>query len=710
MHQPYYRDDLTKECSMPWVRLHGIKDYLDMLLILKDYPSIKQTFNFSPSLLDQIQAYVDGSSDKYLDLSRIEPAKLTHSDKEFMLLNFFSANWHTMVKPYPRYYDLLLKRGKILRGQGLDSVIKIFSDRDFLDLQVWFNLSWIDPMLRAADKDLSALLKKGADFSQDDLRLLLNKQADILQRIIPEYTEFQNSGQVELIASPFFHPILPLLCDTDCALEAMPEAKLPENRFRHPDDAKSQIDMAIASFKNYFNKPPAGMWPSEGSVSKEVAGLFSDALIEWIATDEEILYRSLGSDSVNIYKPYYIDSKPGNVNIVFRDHALSDSIGFIYKALPAQTAVDDFMSKLLNIYNDNKNRDGEILVNVILDGENAWEYYPNDGHDFLTLLYNTFTKTDWLSCVTVSEFIKKFPPKDKIENLAAGSWIGGNFAIWIAQEQKNTSWDYLSRARDMLIEFQKKNPDFQKGKIEKAWRFIYICEGSDWNWWYGPDHSTSFDDEFDRLYRHFLSNVWQLVGKPVPDYLNEPIIPTEIEVEEPIGLISPSIDGVLSNYYEWSSAGHFDASSGGGAMHQAENIVKGIYYGFDLENFYLRLDMAAKTSEEFGSRLNIDVNIKSKEHIKFQIQIHDSKIQKANVYVLKNANKWQAEGNVKSVAWGEILEAKLEFKILGLRPQAKADLWVSVTKDNHEIERLPKFNNIYFEVPDKYFGILSWTA
>ncbi|MBI4335852.1 MAG: glycoside hydrolase family 57, partial [Candidatus Omnitrophica bacterium] len=450
MHQPYYKDPLTGRISMPWVRLHGIKDYLNMLDILRGFPRIRQTFNVVPSLLDQIEDYTAGElpDEQFLKIS-LKPAKdLDYEEKKFMILNFFMANWENMIAPLPRFYELLLKRGKFFSPPLVDRVVDNFRPQDYLDLQVLYNLCWFDPVFRARDELLSQLVKKGSRFSEEDKALALKKQMEVMRKIIPAYRQMQDSGQIEVSISPYYHPILPLLCDTNAAKTGMPGEPLPRKRFSHPEDAGWHIENSVKKYNQIFGRAPSGMWPSEGSVSEDILPLIIKSGIKWIATDEAILAKSLNREKTSgaLYRPYLLRRGNDGLNIIFRDRGLSDAIGFIYQNIPAPRAVDDFISHLHSIREGlNRYKDRAFLVSIVLDGENAWEYYPNNGHDFLNLLYLRLTEEEpLLKTTTVSEFLNNNPPSEEIQHLYPGSWINGNYAIWIGQDEKNASWDYLS--------------------------------------------------------------------------------------------------------------------------------------------------------------------------------------------------------------------------------------------------------------------------
>ena len=377
MHQPYYLDPLSNKFVMPWVRLHGIKDYYDMVAILEDYPSIHQTINMVPSLIEQILKYTDsGADDEYMDLTLKPAADLTVQDKLFILQNFFFLQWDNMLFVYPRYRDLLEKRGYEPAPQALERACRRFTTQDFLDLQVWFNLSWFDPMFKESDPLLKHLLEKGRDFSEEEKGELIKRQIEVLRMIIPEYKKMMERGQIEVTTSPYYHPILPLLCDTEVARVALPGLMLPKKKFRHPEDAKTQIERAVSYHKEIFGVPPKGMWPSEGSVSEESLSLIAGAGIKWIATDEEILAKSLdihlhrglsGDDGIPeaLYKPYYVEKQGAKISMIFRDHQLSDLIGFVYSKWDSKKAVEDLIERLHQIRQAVSVHDGDHLVSII---------------------------------------------------------------------------------------------------------------------------------------------------------------------------------------------------------------------------------------------------------------------------------------------------------------------------------------------------------
>ena len=507
MHQPYYKNLVTGEIAAPWVRLHGIKDYLDMLLILKGYPQINLTFNLTPCLIEQIEDYAQGSvKDKYLSLSYKPAEDLTKEEREFILDNFFQLYPEYGIEVHPRYYQLYLKK----QSQ------QEFNRQELRDLQVWFNLAWIDPFFRKNSTELKQLIKKGRFFSEEEKKVCLDKQFEILKKIIPAYKEFQASGQIEIITNPYYHPILPLLCNSRIAKEANPKAILPKKSFNFPQDAQSQIQTAIDFHQERFSRRPNGMWPSEEAVSEQILDLVIQSGINWIITDEAMLFKSLKKKkriTSYLYKPYQLERKQGAVNIVFRDRNLSDLISFVYHRWKPQDAVRDFLTHLKNINKYAKNENA--LVVVALDGENAWEYYKNDGWDFLSLLYQKLTTADFLTTTTISEYLSMFPARSNLAYLKPGSWVGGNFNKWIGSMPKNKAWEYLTQAREDLLS-QSTNSG-SRGVSDLAWKQMFIAEGSDWFWWYGDTD----DKAFDELFRMHLSNLYRFLGKEIPEQYNK---------------------------------------------------------------------------------------------------------------------------------------------------------------------------------------------
>jgi alpha-amylase/alpha-mannosidase (GH57 family) len=478
-----------------------------MVKILEGYPKIHQTFNLVPSLVEQIEDYVNGSvHDKFLELSYKNADDLDLQEKHFIRENFFMINKERVICVHPRYFELYKKR-----ESGAE-----YNTKDYRDLQVWFNLSWIDPYFRERIPELKSAVMKARFFSEEDKRVILDKQTQILKEVIPGYAKAAGAGQIEVTISPYYHPILPLLCDNSVAREANHKAALPRTNFKYPGDCKAQIDEAVEFYRQRFGgAAPEGMWPSEEGVSEHILPYIIQSGIKWIVTDEAILFRSLKKkkrDTGLLYQHHLLRRKDGDLNILFRDRALSDLIGFVYNSWKAEDAANDMMKHLQNIADVHKEKD--ILVVIAMDGENAWEYFPGDGHPFLNALYSRLSDSSNIKTVTVSEYLKEHPAKSRIKHLAAGSWIYGEFGKWIGSHYKNKAWECLAKARKELDNIS----GLSEEEARKALKQIHIAEGSDWFWWYGDNHGY-----FDGLFRMHLSNFYKIIGKDTPEYLKTPL-------------------------------------------------------------------------------------------------------------------------------------------------------------------------------------------
>ena len=504
MHQPFYKDLESNEFILPWVRLHAIKDYFDMVKILEDFPKIKLTFNLVPSLLEQLNDYVNGVQDYFQKISMREIKSLSDQERQFVLDNFFSINVETVISSFPRYLQLF--KQKQAHGD--------FSDQDIEDLIALFNISWFDPYFRENFTEIDTLIKKARYFDIHDRKLIIDKQLEALKMVLPIYKEFQEKKQIEIIFSPYYHPILPLLVDNTCAKEANSHVRLPRHRFSYVNDALMQIEQGKAYLKETLGCDCTGMWPSELSVSEAILPLVIKNKIDWLIADEDILFSSLKKkrNAKYLYRPYRLERKDGILNIIFRDKHLSDLIGFQYKERKAKDAASDFLTYLENINKLYKKQD--TLVVVALDGENAWEYYKNDGWDFLKELYSKLSEADFIKSTLISDYLKEYPPKENIPSISTGSWIYANFNKWIGSSKKNLAWDYLAKARKLVESLDEKDEQ----KLSLIYKQLYILEGSDWFWWFDEANL-----DFDRLFRLHLTNLYKYLGETPPKELSFPL-------------------------------------------------------------------------------------------------------------------------------------------------------------------------------------------
>lgn len=536
MHQPFYKDPLSGKYLMPWVRLHGIKDYFPMAALVEDFEDIKVTFNLVPSLVEQINDYVhNDATDMLLDLTLKKAGSLTLDEKVLVLSNFFNVNFKRFIEPNARFSELLIKKGiRPQSGAALKRSAKAFSAQEILDLQMLFNLSWFHSISIDDDINLKDIVEKRKIYTEEDKEYVVLKQKEILSQILPLYKRLQDKGRIEITTTPYCHPILPLLCDTSIAKVSTPAMELPKKRFSHPEDAEWQISEAIRYHTEQFGQAPRGMWPSEGSVSDKALDIMIAKGIDWVATDEDILFNSLSMydrkykaspsafDRRIIYRPYNFKRDSRHIAMVFRDKNLSDIISFNYNLWDQADAAWDLIGHC-NKISENLRRDVDTgLLTIVMDGENAWEYFENNGRLFFETLYSNLDKQEGISSTTISEYLELEPPKRTISSIFPGSWINHNFQIWIGEEQDNLSWEYLGKVRADLVKFTKefhKNPDRDGSKIKEAWRSLYIAEGSDWNWWYGGLPRRGGDNPFDKLYLMHLKSIYRFLKKPIPDFL-----------------------------------------------------------------------------------------------------------------------------------------------------------------------------------------------
>jgi alpha-amylase/alpha-mannosidase (GH57 family) len=587
-----YKDPLTAEYRLPWVRLHGVNAYYTMARLAEETPELALTFNLVPSLLLQIEDYAAGvASDPWLEVARAPADSLTEEQRAFLLYAFFLANPHTMIAPFPRYRELFTLRGPEVSQQECLTVSRKWTTQQCRDLQVWFHLAWSSPLLRREDPILFELERKGMRFTEEEKAALFSVHRRVLGDISIRYRGLEERGAVELSTSPFYHPILPLLVDNWIAKVSNPYVKLPAQRFMWPEDARSQIQRGLEFHSRIFGRFPRGLWPSEGSVSEAVVKLAAETGIVWMATDEEIFHRSLSLNDRPAsppYQPASIASAP-NVALFFRDHDLSDRIGFRYSHMDADVAVEDLFGALHRRWEQMVGNHQPSVVTIALDGENPWETYPDQGIKFLRSLYRRLLQEPWLRPVTPSSFLHHHPVTVMLEQLHPGSWIGGNFNIWIGHEEDNRAWELLTQARQALEHALQKSPRDPAENLQTAVEALYAAEGSDWTWWYGEDHFSGFDEVFDELFRSHIQAVYSGLGLEVPSEVSIPIKrPKENFLVHQSREISPIIDGQISHYFEWLGAGSYTAMIG--TMRSHARWLKTLAFGFSREGLFLRMD------------------------------------------------------------------------------------------------------------------------
>lgn len=700
MHQPCYKDPLTGEYDLPWTYLHAVKDYYDMAAIVEETDGAGAVFNLVPSLLEQIRDYANGTAvDPFLLHGRMEPSAMTPENRRFVLDNFFSANRERMIEPYPRYLELLYLAGNGSRN-ATDDRLRQFGDQEILDLQVWFFLAWTGEAARRRRPEVRRLIEKGRNFSADDKRLLFDIHLELLREIVPLYRRLHDRGKAELSVSPLYHPILPLLCDVRSARVAMPRATLPKARFSHPDDARAQVAAAIACFTELFGFAPAGMWPSEGSVSDEALSVMAGCGVRWAASDEGVLAATLatglGEGKRRLYRPYVFCDDGNEIALLFRDRHLSDLIGFTYSRWEAERAIDDFVGRLEEI----GRKFPGALVTIILDGENAWEYYRDNGGPFLSGLYRRIAASPRLNLTTPSAALHRYQDAPVLTHVHPGSWINANYGIWIGHPEENRAWDLLARTRETAIAANAGvaallssggNPGGITGGEDSTARLVcrslYAAEGSDWFWWYGDDHFSPHSHHFDRLFRNNLIRVYRLLNLEAPRELFEPIktITPAGLVREPSTLITPVINGMVDNYYEWLGAGLYDLSRQSSAMHAGESLLYCFFYGYDGGSFYFRVDGASPLKKILlpGDMLRLHLLLEKEYLLVMRPGTSEGEI------FVKDHTAWTGTGAVCHWEIGRICEVRIPIAAIGPEKERSFFAYLTLTRDEEEIGRWP---------------------
>jgi alpha-amylase/alpha-mannosidase (GH57 family) len=718
-HQPYYPDDVGGENPMPWVRLHGVKDYYGMALHLREVPEFHCTVNLVPSLVVQLEAYRRGQiHDTDFDLSRRSADDLSEADCLYLMDHFFMAHVEHMIRPYDRYYELYRRRNATV--DTAKRALRRFRPADLRDLQVWWNLTWVHPLAIEQDPELAQLVQKGRGFTESDKDFLLDRHLELLGRIVPAYRALADDGQVELTTTPFYHPIVPLLWDKRLAREAMPNVDLPRFLNAYPEDAQLQIHRAAAFHRDVFGRAPQGMWPAEGSVCPQMIPTLAEAGIQWIGTDEEILVQSTDGRFARdahaqlhhpelLYRPWRALADDDAVTVLFRDHVLSDLIGFHYQRTPAPRAVDDFIDRLDAIAAATRVNNGSrpAVVPVILDGENCWEFYPGGGVEFLRTFYRRCADHRGLRPVTVSEHLAQWPSAEPLPRLASGSWIHHDFAIWIGDEQNNRAWDLIHQTREHLRQAETAHR-LDERQAERAWEEIYIAEGSDWFWWFGPSHTSAQEETFDRLFRTHLANVYLILGDAPPPELQQPICRDRRvrAYTDAKGFLDVEIDG-RRTFFEWINAAHYTAKAERGAMVQASApLISDVYFGFSRTSLLLRVDCDGPAREHLRQCDTLRVVFLEPEACELVVTLPSLAEPVAQLY--RGTQALQTE-NLR-VATDRITELEIPLEALGTREGNAIDFFVELLLQERSVDRAPREGIFETVVPSANYEQIMWQA
>lgn len=681
MHQPFYKDLGSAEYRLPWTRLHALKDYYGMVKMLAGFPQIRQTFNLVPSMMVQIEDYASGAARDPFLRAALKPAEeLTQDEHEFILRYFFQANISRMIYRYPRYGELFN------RWRAADfnpcRARELFDARAYRDLQVLSQLAWFDEQFLEHDAAVSGLVRKERGYSRADQEALGLKQLEVLGKVLPVYREFASSGQIELSVTPYYHPILPLLCDSDIASVSHPNVTLPK-RFRYPQDAREQVIRARDYAIRKLGHKPAGLWPSEGSVSDETLGIAAEAGFQWMATDNGVLSATLKTVAGpwETYQPYLWKNGGREMRLIFRDHYLSDLIGFVYSRMEARCAAQHFVDRIVENCRPILAAGRDALVPIVLDGENAWEHYDRGGREFLSELYRRITEHPGMTAVTVSEALSRIEPA-QVSHVFPGSWIQANFDIWIGAEEDNRAWELLREARETYDRVVDSPQGKKISKLNKQLAFeeLLIAEGSDWFWWYGPEHHSENRPEFDKLFRDHLTQVYRALGLAPPDELSQPIVRIQIRAqhERPSAWVTPKIDGEVSSYFEWLGAGQYLPDKRQGAMHGDHSPVQALCYGNDATRLYLRLDLDVESAG-----IEVHVLFNGRTQVWSQAMLTETGAELLNI---------ERPGRLTvpmQCRYHRVFEAAIDFSGLGLRTGDTARFQVSIWRDGVPIDALP---------------------
>ncbi len=700
MHQPQYRDPEAGRYLLPWTRLHALKDYYGMVELLREFPKFHATFNVVPALGIQLEEYASGKfNEPWFSLAFKSADELTREDKAEVLSRAFQVNHERLMSRWPRFVELY----DWSRPAGGAQALVSFTPRDWRDLQLLSQLAWMEESWFQKDEVTSRLANKGKDYSERDKSALKERQLELLRMVLPAYRDAAFREQIEISTTPFYHPILPLICDSDVARIANPATPLPRRAFRRPEDAREQLQRARQYHEKTFDAKPAGLWPSEGSVSDQALSIAAQEDFQWFGTDEGVLGRTLNvgffrdanglpANADRLYKPLRLQFGDKSITGLFRDHHLSDLIGFVYSRMEAKGAAADLHSRL-RLLGEKVAGNQPLTVCLFLDGENAWEYYPGNGREFLREFYRRIMSDPDFSPLTASEAIAAAGEIPTASGIFPASWINANFDVWIGHSEDVAAWELLWDARDA---YARAAEALDKGKtgapteaaLKKAHESLLAAEGSDWCWWFGPEHSTANDAEFDALYRKHLTGIYLALGQVAPEELAKPIKrrPEHALQLAPAGFLQVKVDGRESSYFEWLGAGLYSPERRGGSMHGRVFYLRELRYGFEEQRFCIRIDTFGETLGELEDP-EFRVTVSGAEELTIVVKLQRGRIQefsveKARVCLLRLEQ-------VAEAAFDRVLEVAIHRDQLELKGQKTLKLGVALWHGGLPVDVLP---------------------
>jgi alpha-amylase/alpha-mannosidase (GH57 family) len=700
MHQPQYRDPETGRYLLSWTRLHALKDYWGMVAMMKEFPNFHATFNVVPSLGMQLEEYASGKfQDPWFDLAFKSAEDLSRGDKAEILARAFQVNHERLLSRWPRFVELY----EWSRPAGGAQALVSFTSRDWRDLQLLSQLAWMEESWFEKDPVVSRLSAKGKEFSETDKAALKAKQLELLGLVLPAYREAAQTGQVELSTTPFYHPILPLVCDSDIARVANPSTPLPRRAYRRPEDAREQLQRARAYHERVFGAKPAGLWPSEGSVSDQALTIAAEEGFRWFGTDEGVLGRTLNAgffrdgrgvpaNAERLYRPLRVQLGGKPIVGLFRDHHLSDLIGFVYSRMGGKEAAADLHGRLREL-GQRVQTSQPLTICLFLDGENAWEYYPGNGREFLREFYGRIQADQDFRALTASEAIAAAGDIPSNAGIFPASWINANFDVWIGHSEDVAAWELLWDAREAYACAKEAHEKRREGApteeaLREAQESLLAAEGSDWCWWFGPEHSTANDAEFDALYRKHLTAVHLALGLIAPQELAKPIKrrPEHALQLAPTGFLKVAVDGRETSYFEWLGAGLYSPERRGGAMHGRTFYLHELRYGFEEGRFCVRVDPFLEVLGELEDS-EFRITIAGAEEITVVAKIERGHLQEFAVE--KGRLCLLNPKTVAEAAFDRILEVAVQRAEINLKGQSKLKLGVALWHGGLPVDVLP---------------------
>ena len=713
MHQPQYRDPASGRYLLPWTRLHALKDYYGMVKLLEEFPKLHATFNLVPALGRQLEEYASADfREVWLDAAMAPADSLTEEQKTEILVRAFQLNQERLMSRWPRFVDIYQQ----VSSAGSEAALGM-SLRDWRDLQLLSQLAWMDEEYLAHDPVVSALAAQGADFSEQDKTELREKQIELLRKVLPEYAAASQRGQIEVSTTPFYHPILPLLCDTRAAQESNARSPQISPPFVRPEDAREQLARARRFHEARFGRPPAGLWPSEGSVSDAALSIAAEMGFRWFASDEGVLGRTLqigfGRDTAGVpanadklYSPWRLRLAGGDIVGLFRDHYLSDLVGFVYSRMSAEAAAEDLHRRIRAI-GEKSSSSSALTVPLILDGENAWEYFPGNGREFLRRFYARIEADPNISPLTASEAVSSAGSIPELSHIVPGSWINANFDIWAGHAEDVRAWELLRDTRDVYERASRaatrSAPGLPPERLAHAFESILTAEGSDWCWWYGPEHSSVNDAEFDAIYRTHLTEVYVALGLEAPETLAQPIkrAPERALVLPPSDFLRVSVDGRETTYFEWLGAGLYSADLQESAMHGRTHHLHELRYGFDSENLFLRVDWVPGALSELRE-CEFHIRVRGESELVMIVQVEAGRItghsiEQGGVCLLTGTGKAR-------VALGVLLEVALAKELIAVAGKSTLEIGVALWHGGLPVDVLPAQGALTVTLGAEAFG------